>query len=699
MLDVNSENLSSNGQEKDVKQEETNSVNEIKEPKGSTPEESKTEAEEKVTVVDTVENEPVVKTESLEEKDASDASAETPEIASEDQKEEIKKEETPSDASEESSEESSESGNSKEELKEEQILASDEPEIPVIDYSKLDMGALVDAIRRLLYDYPIKDVKGQIEEMKLDFQKKFRTFLAGKKEAFLKDGGKEIDFHYSSPVKNNFDEIIREYKKKKQQFYREIERMQKENLELRLALIDELKDLIDTAEASTMYKHFRSLQDRWRSVGQIPHNKYNDVWRTYHHHVERFYDLLHLNNDFRDLDFKHNLEEKTKLIEKAEALAESNDANHAFKELQILHRLWKEDIGPVARESREEVWQRFSAATKKIHEKRAELQERLEEKFVKNMEKKLAVIEQIKSLDVSRIDTHKKWQDMIKKMESLREDYFAIGRVPKSKNEEVWQLFRGATRQFNGAKNAFYKGIKKEQGENLRKKMLLVEQAESLKDSDDWDAATEVFKKIQADWKHIGHVPRKDSDRIWKRFKDACNHYFDRLHEKQHELGKGEIELIEKKKGFLDEMKELADKAEDLSLEALNELSKQWRALGPLPHKMKSLEGKFNKVLESSYKKLNIGKDEVAYLRFKSVVDGYHDQGNERKLDGEKLFVRRKIDEITKEIKQLENNISFISNASEDNPLVKNVYKNIESQRVSLDLWKRKLTYLNRLDY
>ena len=212
-----------------------------------------------------------------------------------------------------------------------------------------------------------KRLENQIESLKTEFQKKFKSFLLEQKEAFVKAGGEEAEFFHSEPLKHKFDELISEYKRKRQQFYRDIERIQKDNLELKLNLIDELKGLIDNAEASTMYKNFRHLEDRWKEVGQIPHAKYNDVWRTYHHHVERFYDLLHLNNDFRDLDFKHNLEEKSKLIEKAETLSAEQDANHAFKELQILHKMWKEDIGPVARELREEVWHRFSEATKKIH--------------------------------------------------------------------------------------------------------------------------------------------------------------------------------------------------------------------------------------------------------------------------------------------------------------------------------------------
>ena len=488
-----------------------------------------------------------------------------------------------------------------------------EKQVPDFDLAALSLEGIVEMTKKLLNEYEIQEVKNQIESLKTEFQKRFKSFLKEQKEAFVKAGGEEENFFYSEPLKHKFDELVTEYKRKRQQFYREIERVQKENLELRLKLIDELKDLIDNAEASTMYKNFRNLQDKWKEVGQIPHAKYNDVWRTYHHHVERFYDLLHLNNDFRDLDFKHNLEEKSKLIEKAEALAAEEDVNHAFKELQILHKMWKEDIGPVARELREEVWHRFSEATKKIHKKRHDFQEKLDEKFKANVGLKLAVINRINEIDPAKNQSHKDWQDSIKKLEALRDEFFAIGKVPKSKNEEIWQLFREATRNFNAEKNNFYKGIKKDQAENLKMKMALVEQAESLKESEDYETATEVFKKIQSEWKKIGHVPRRDSDKIWKRFKDACNHYFDRLHNKQNDLDKDASAVIEKKKEFMDSLKEEIEKGKELTIEFVEKGMDEWRALGVLPSKVKHLDIKFNKLLDTAYKKLDIDKDEASF--------------------------------------------------------------------------------------
>ena len=692
MLDNNKEDLSSkeiaeNIDEKSKKIEavevEKNVVEEVKGTIEVGDEKIASEAIEKVEEA----KEEDVKAEEAKE----DIAKEEEEVKSEDAdvKSEVKNEET------EIEEDKSET----DQKEEKPIVKQEKSEIPVYDFSKFDLDEVVVAIQNLLEKFPIQEVKNQIENLKTDFNKKFKSFITEKKEEFIKEGGDEIDFKYTSVVKNKFNDLVFEFKKKRKQFYKDLEREQKENLETKLQLIDKLKELIDTAEPSTMYKNFQALQDEWRKVGQIPHTKYNDVWRTYHHHVERFYDLLHLNNDFRDLDFKHNLEEKTKLVEKAETLAEHKDVNHAFKELQILHRLWKEDIGPVARDLRDEVWERFSSATKKIHQKRHEFQDKLDAKLVENIDVKLAIIEKIKSIKIEDITSHKLWQENIKSLEKFRDEFFSAGRVPKSKNEEIWQLFKDATKNFNKAKNSFYKSIKSDQVENLKKKILLVDQAESLKDSDEWDLTTEVYKKIQAEWKKIGHVPRRDSDKIWKKFKDACNHYFDRLHERQDGADKEKTETFIKKKDLLAQFKDQVEKLESLTLELVDEYIKDWRALGRVPMKMRHIDSKFNKALEVAYKKLNIDKDEAMFLKFKNNMDSYVEQNDSRKIDSEQLFIRRKIDEVTKEIKQLENNISFISNASEDNPLIKNVYKNIEKYHKDVEIWKKKLNYIKQLDY
>lgn len=573
--------------------------------------------------------------------------------------------------------------------------ADEKHEIPMLDYASMELEKLVDELKKLLKDHPVQQLKSNVDALKTAFNSKFGALLANKKEAFLAEGGNSIDFQFSSPVKTEYNKLLGEYKTRRDAYYSQLEKQLKENLERRNNLIEELKNLIENADPKTMYNDFQEIQNRWKSIGPVPKTKYNDTWRTYHHHVERFYDLLHLNKDFRELDFKHNLEEKLRLIERAEALNEIEDVNVAFKELQELHRLWKEEVGPVAKENREEVWGKFSEATKKIHDKRHQYFRELKSKYQEMIDIKLAVAAEIKAYDTSKNKTHNDWQKSIVEIEKLRKKYFDIGKLPYSKSEAVWQEFKAATKKFNTAKNAFYKNEKSAQNDNLKRKMELVELAESLKDSEDWNETTNTMKRIQSDWKKIGHVPRKFSDDIWKRFKNACNHYFDRLHALKNEQNKEQLATVEAKKDYIEQVKSQDIKTEEDVERVLGE----WRDLGALPRNARHLDEKFNKAMDAHLEKLDLNRVDVEMMKFKNVVDSYLSQEDYRKLDSEQFFIRKKIDETVREMQQLENNLSFISNATEDNPLVQNVRKGIQDFKDQLDLWQEKLDYLKRLDY
>ena len=568
-------------------------------------------------------------------------------------------------------------------------------ELPKVDYSSFTIEQLVGALEKLLKNNPIQAIKNELEVIKSNFNKKFGILLAEKKATFLDAGGNSIDFQFSSPVKQQYNNLLSDYKKQRDAFYKNLEQQLNENLEKRLAIIEQLKQLITEADIKTMYKSFKELQDKWKIIGPVPRTTYNDTWKIYHHHVERFYDLLHLSNDFRDLDFKHNLEEKLKIITIAEQLAEETDVNKAFKELQNLHKAWKEDLGPVPKEKREEVWERFSSATKKIHDRRHDYFREMRSKYDEIIEKKLIIVSAVGTYDTSKNQSHKDWQNSIKEIEALRQQYFSVGKLPYAKSEEIWQKFKAATKNFNSAKNNFYKQEKNIQQENLKKKIAMIEIAESLKDSEDWKMATDTMKKVQLDWKKIGHVPRKFSDEIWKRFKAACNHYFDRYHNQQNTINKEQQEVVEAKKAFLDELRNVEKPTKETVMKAIE----SWNALGRLPRNMRHLEGKFNKEIEKLLVDLSIDKKEVTMLKFTGVIAAYLADGDSRKLDSEQLFVRKRIDEIVKEIQQLENNLGFFSNAKVDNPLVKNVHKQIDDFKSELDIWKTKLDYLKKLHY
>ncbi|CAL2078904.1 Chromosome segregation protein [Tenacibaculum dicentrarchi] len=568
-------------------------------------------------------------------------------------------------------------------------------EIPMLDYATMELSTLVDELNKLLRGYEIQQLKSNVDALKNAFNTKFSNLVAEKKEAFLAEGGNIIDFQFSSPVKADYNKLLTEYKIKRDAHYTKLENQLKENLEKRNSLIDELKTLIGKADAKTMYNEFQEIQKKWRTIGAVPKTKYNDTWKIYHHHVERFYDLLDLNKDFRELDFKHNLEEKLKIITRAKALNEVADVNVAFKDLQDLHRIWKEEIGPVGKEHREDVWGKFSEATKKIHDKRHQYFRELKSKYQEMIDAKLEVVAQINAFDTSNNNSHNDWQKSIIELEKLRKKYFDIGKLPYNKSEAVWQQFKSATKKFNSAKNVFYKAEKSTQNDNLKNKIALIELAESIKDSDDWENTTNTMKRIQSDWKKIGHVPRKFSDDIWKRFKDACNYYFDRLNTQKNEQNKEQLELVVAKKEFIEQLKT----SEDLTLENLQERILQWRTLGSLPRNARHLDEKFNKAVDAHLGNLNMSKGDIELMKFKNSIDTYLSQKDFKKLDNEQYFIRKKIDENVREMQQLENNLGFFSNAKPDNPLVLNVRKGIQEFKDQLDIWKAKLNYIKKLDY
>ena len=568
-------------------------------------------------------------------------------------------------------------------------------EVEIIAYDKLTLEELTDALENLLSTQKVQHIKSTAELIKSAFNIKFGVLLAEKKSAFLADGGNTIDFQYSSPIKSRYNKLLSDYKKERDLHYSNLEKQLKENLEKRVQVIEELKSLIENADTKTMHKSFRDLQNTWRTIGPVPKTKYNDTWKIFHHHVERFYDLLHLSNDFRDLDFKNNLEEKLKLIQKAEFLAEEQDINVAFKELQELHKIWKEDIGPVAREMRDDVWDKFSAATKIIHDKRHDHFRSMKSQYGKIIEEKMAVIDEILTYDSSQNKTHNDWQKSIKDIDALRKKYFDAGKLPYSKSESIWKKFKDATKQFNQEKNKFYKQEKNSQQDNLQAKLDLIKLADSIKDSEDWETATNTFKKIQSDWKKIGHVPRKFSDDIWNKFKSACNHFFDRYHNQKNTLSAEQKEIVDKKLEFLGNLK-----VEDYTTkDTVTDLLNNWNGFGSTPRSSKAVDIQFNKFIDGVLSNLSIGKDEIVLLKFKNIINGYLANNDHRKLDSEVLFVRKKIDESVREIQQLENNLSFFSNASDDNPLVKSVHQNINDFKAGLDIWKNKLAYLRTLEY
>jgi len=575
-------------------------------------------------------------------------------------------------------------------------------EIPVLDYDAMSMEALTEELEKLVENEKVMAIKDHVEGIRKAFSDKYHHFIDEKKEEFLAQNNEEgLDFEYHFPLKNKFDGIYNAYKASKAKHFKQLQNNLEQNFAVRESLIEELKNLIDSGDTSIsdMFKKVNDIRERWKNAGAIPRDKYNILWNNYHFHMERFYDIMHLDKEARDLDLKHNLEQKQLIIAKAKELLNEADVMKAFRELQLLHRVWKEEIGPVDREHREAIWNEFSEITKQMHDKREALYAEARGKETENLAIKNEIISQIIALGNEKIDSHSGWQAQIQKMEALREAFFKAGKVPAEVTEETWANFKNAVRAFNANKNVFYKDIKHEQHENLNKKLALVEKAKSLQDSTDFATTTPIMKKIQDDWKKIGHVPRKYSDSVWKDFKDACNAYFDRMHEARNAETSEEVEAFEKKKAFLEDLKSFTLTGEHKAdLDAIKAHIATWKTFGKVPFNRRHIEGKFNKILDALFEKLSLSKKDTEMMRFNNRLEQLAEGDDRRALEQEQFFIRKKIDEVQSEIFQLENNIQFISSSSKgENPFIKEVQKNIERHKEDLKLWKEKLQQIKNM--
>lgn len=594
-----------------------------------------------------------------------------------------------------------------EEVEETQSDTDDEidEQVESKNYENLSMDELVIEMEQLLAVNQINKIKTQVEEIKKEFLSQYQHFIDEKKEEFLEHNSDATEeFEYHLPVKTKFDGLFNQYRTQKNAHFKKLQNDLHGNLAKREEIVEEMRTLINPAESmQDTLKHFNDLRERWKNIGPIPKDKYNHVWNNYHFHVENFYDYLHLDREARDLEFKHNLELKQKLVERAEALEFEPDTNQAFRVLQGLHRIWKEEVGPVGKDHREEIWDKFSAATKKIHDRKDALNEEIKNREINNLATKKQIIEKIEQLSQTKNTAHSHWLKQADTVEQLRTAFFNAGKVPAEENEATWSAFKNAVRSFSIAKNGFYKEMKKEQNDNLIKKTALLEKAIQLKDSTDFVVTTPIMMQIQEDWKTIGHVPRKNADTIWKEFRAACNFYFEKLKEQRSELNQEEELAFEKKREYLEVVKGttlVGEHKKDLDMIKVH--IEQWKTFGRVPRNKGHIEGKFNKVLDGLFEQLNGSRKESEMVRFSNRVEQLAGEDGGRKLENEKIFIMRKIDEIKNEIFQLENNIQFFTNtknAKKENSIVLEVRKNIERHKESVELWKEKLKQLREITH
>ncbi len=574
-------------------------------------------------------------------------------------------------------------------------------DIPLEDYEAMPMDQLISSLEEIVSVEKVMSVREHVEEIKKAFLSKYYHLIDEKRQEFLVENPETTeDFHYNFPLKSKFDQLYNSYKDKKTSHFKSLQNDLQKNLENRLAIVEELKTLIQSPEnISASLKQLNDIRERWKVAGPIPKDKYNHVWNNYHFHIENFYDFLHLDREARDIEFKNNLDLKLKIITRVEELTHETDLNKSFRELQDLHRIWKEDIGPVSRDIREDIWKRFSELTKQMHDKREIYYESFRALEVDNLAKKNEIIAQLEVLSKEKVESHQAWLNQIVKVEALRESFFATGKVPTDVNEATWSSFKTTVRNFNVLKNSFYKDIKKDQNDNLSKKQALVAKANELKVSEDFAVTTPLMKQIQEEWKQVGHVPRKYSDELWNEFKAACNEYFDRLKNSKKEEDSEEVAAFEKKKEFMEIIRSfelVGDHKTDL--DAIKAHIETWKSFGKVPFNRRHIEGKFNKILDALFEKLSLSKKDTEKMRFANKLDSLGDDS--RKLENEAIFIRRRIEEVQNEIFQLENNIQFFQNtknAKKENSIVTEVRKTIERHKEELVTWKDKLKQLREV--
>lgn len=576
--------------------------------------------------------------------------------------------------------------------------------IELEDFSKLDTEDLIAAVKTIVDTAPIQTIKAQIDEAKKVFydrsNKAYKIALDKfKSEQEETEEENQIEFEYNYPHTNDFKSVLKTYKTLRDAFYKNQEKEMKQNLQIKLGLIEELKGLLNAEEKmKETFEHFKDIQERWKSAGQVPKSELNNLWKTYHHHVENFFDYLRINNDLRDIEFKRNLEQKTVLCEKAEAVSKEENVDKAFTILQELHDAWKE-VGPVGRDHREEIWERFQTATKIVHKNRNDYFEKRKESFEENYQSKLGLCEQLENIDYTNLLHHNKWQKQADLINQLREDWKKIGPISREQNDTSWTRFMTAIKIFNSKRNDFYKDLKKNQKENLLVKQEIVEKAEALSDSTDWKNTANTLKKLQNDWKESGMAPKKEADLLWKRLKNACNNFFNNLKEQHKAQDKEFEENLKLKEKFLKEVEAFKNSGETKKdVEQIKGFINSWKELGKVPRKnIKTIEGTFRKLIDAYFEQLDMDKAEKRDIQYKSKIEAIVAEDDQSKLSEELFKLQQSAKKCKEELSLLENNISFFKNAKDDNPLLKEVRKNIERQKEKFEEIKTRMAFVKSI--
>ncbi len=572
-------------------------------------------------------------------------------------------------------------------------------ELPPVDYNGFSKNELVETLGLIVENRPVNEIREDVERIRIVFYKKHKAEIEEQKTRFLDEGGKIEDFKPAhDPLEDKLKDYLEKYRSKRSDQSRVQEAEKVENLKRKYEIIEKIKDLVNREESiNKTFQEFRSLQNEWHSVGVVPQAALKDLWENYHHNVEIFYDYIKINKELKDLDLKKNLEAKIELCEKAEALLLEPNAVNAFRELQELHNLWRE-IGPVPHESKNEVWERFREATSKINRRHHEYFENQKDEQRKNLEAKIAICEKVEDINLQDVKTFRDFEEKSEEIVKLQKLWRTIGFAPKKHNNKIYQRFREACDAFFERKRAFYSDNKEVQQENLQKKTELCIQAESFTESTDWKSATDTLIRLQKEWKLIGPVPRKQSDKIWKRFRKACDQFFARKAEYFATVDTSYEDNLKAKSEIITELEKFNEDLDfNEAFEKLKDIQRRWTEIGFVPFNVKEeINQKYRNALNKQFDRLKLDDEDKNILKYRNKLESVKSNPKlARKIRSEREKFYTRIKQLENDITLWENNIGFFAKSKAAESMISEVEEKIENARKTIRILEEKVKMID----
>lgn len=540
--------------------------------------------------------------------------------------------------------------------------------------------------------------KSEIDGLKQAFYKLHNAEQEAARKKFAEEGGAPEDYvPIPDPLEEEMKNVMSVIKNKRNEMAAELEKQKEMNLQVKLSIIEELKDLLESPEdANKNYTEFKRLQQQWGEIKLVPQASINELWKNYQLYVEKFYDLLKMNNEFREYDFKKNLEIKTRLCEAAEKLSEETDVVSAFHQLQKLHQEFRE-TGPVAKELREEIWARFKAASTAVNRRYQQHFDALKETEQQNLDQKTVICEIVEGINYDELTHFTAWDSKTQEVIALQNKWKSIGYAPQKMNVKIFERFRAACDIFFNKKAEFFKTVKDNMNENLEKKRTLCEKAEALKDSTDWKATADMLVKLQKEWKTIGPVAKKHSDAIWKRFTTACDYFFEQKNLAGASQRSEEQDNLEKKCAIIAKLEAIGEETgADTAIEQVRTLMKEWSTVGFVPFKDKDKVYKqYHALVDKLFERYNISLSNQKLSSFKNSLSNIQ-EGSPQALYREREKLTRTYDNMKSELQTYENNLGFLNAASKKgNSLLTELNRKVEKLKADIDLVKEKIKVID----